>query len=265
MKKALITVALAFSTTVGFAQTMVTATQVCQRIASINGSNGSICAQLISRNNFDPASLKLAYAAVAQSSSTAIEIMRETANRRMDPMAGELCESVVAINASNGVVCAKTVVDANVSPELVRIARAVLQQGSTYAIGTLQAGVNTYLYAPLATVCERMASINGSNTVLCVKTIANKVSMNGSEQICQTSLSQGSSYALQCLQGIVMDYTPIPQPTTIMVELYQLQDLRRSLLKARAQLNRGMTENAVRTLEEAAQSVDLMLSNPSVQ
>ncbi len=265
MKKGLLTVVLAFSTTLGFAQTMVSATQVCQKIASINASNGSICAQLISRNTYDPASLKLAYAAVSQGSATAIEIMRATANRRMDPMAGDLCESVVAVNNSNGILCAKTVVDANVSPELTRIARAALSQGSTYAIGVLQAGVNTYLFAPLANVCERMASINGSNTVLCVKTIANKVSMNGSEQICQTSLSQGSSYALQCLQGIVMDYTPVPQPTSIMVDLYQVQDLKRSLLKAKAQLSRGMIENATRTLEEAAQSVDLMLSNPAVQ
>lgn len=265
MNKALITVALALTTTMGFAQTMVTATQVCQRIASVNASNGSICAQLISRNNYDPASLKLAYAAVAQGSATAIEIMRETANRKMDPMAGEVCERVVALNPNNGVICAKTVVDSSVSPELARIATAVLQQGSTHAVGVLQAGVNAYLFAPLASVCEGMARLNGNNTVLCVETIANKVSMNGSEQICQTSLSQGSSYALQCLQGIVMDYTPIPQPTTIMVELYQLQDLRRLISKAKAQLNRGMIENATRTLEEASQSVDIMLSSPAIQ
>lgn len=265
MKKTILTLTLALSATAGFAQTMVTPTQVCQRIASINGTNGSICAQLISRNNYDPAALKLAYVAVAQGSSTAVEIMRETANRRMDPMSGELCEKVVTINSSNGVVCAKTVVDANVSPELIRISQAVLGQGSTYAVGALQAGVNSYFFSPLAEVCERMASINGSNTVACVRTIANKVSMNGSEQICKTSLSQGSSYALQCLQGIVMDYTPIPQPTMIMVDLYQLQDLKRALMKARAQLNRGMTENATRTLEEAAQSVDIMLNSPGVQ
>ena len=260
MKKSIIALTLALTASAGFAQTMVSPTQVCQKIASINGSNGNICAQLISRNNYDPAALKLAYVATAQGSSTAIEIMRETANRRMDPMSGELCESIIAINSSNGVVCAKTVVDANVSPELIRISRAVLAQGSSHAVGALQAGVNSYFFGPLANVCERMASVNGSNTVACVRTIANKISINGSEQICQTSLSQGSSYALQCLQGIVMDYTPIPEPTRVMVELYQLQDLKRSLLKAKAQLNRNMIENAARTLEEASLAVDMMLN-----
>ena len=62
-----------------------------------------------------------------------------------------------------------------------------------------------------------------------------------------------------------MDYTPIPEPTTVMVELYQLQDLRRSVLKARAQLRRGMFDQAERSLEEASQSLDFILrSQPNL-
>lgn len=259
MKKALFTLAFALSATAGFAQTMTSAAQVCQKIASVNGSNGAICAQLISRNTFDQATLQVASRAVEKGSSVAIEVLQAGANRRLEMAAGQTCEQILAVNAQNGVLCVKTLVDTLPSMEVLRIANALVPKGSSHAIGALQAGANAYLFAPLADICEAMAAVNPSNTVVCIQTIANKVSMNGAEQVCRTSLSQGSAYALQCLQGIVMDYTPIPQPTTIMVEAYELQELKRSILKTRAQLERGMIDNAQRTLNDAALKIDMIL------
>lgn len=261
MKKTLLSIALALGATASFAQTVLSPNELCMNISRVNSSNGNICAQLISRNFYDPASISLANKVLAQGSANAIEVLKVTANRRMEPAAGQVCEQIAMVNSTNAVACASAVLDARPAPELLRIASRVLSQGSAHAVGVLNAGANAFIFAPLADVCEGMASINGSNTVICVQTIANKVSMNGSEQICRTALSNGSSYALECLRGIVMDYVPVPQPTAVMVELYKLDDLKRSILKARAQVNRGMIENALRSLDEAAQSIDLIINS----
>lgn len=260
MKKSLLALTIALSASAAFAQTITSAAQVCQKIASVNGSNGSACAQLIARNTFDPAVLNLAYKAVPQGSAVALEIMKTGANRRLTLEAGQVCEQILAVNASNATACLNATLDTMPALELLRITSKLIPQGSANAVAALQAGANAYFFAPLADICEAMASVNASNTVICVQTIANKVSMNGAEQVCRTSLSQGSSYALSCIQGIVMDYTPIPQPTTIMVQEYQIQDLKRTIMKTRAQLDRGLIDNARRTLEEAALIVDEILS-----
>ncbi|MFP5386046.1 MAG: hypothetical protein ACLGHN_08215 [Bacteriovoracia bacterium] len=261
MKKMLLALTVALSLPAAFAQTSVSANEVCSRVASISGINGSKCAQLIARNQFDPAALSLAYAAIPQSSSYAVRILEVTANGRLDYAAGEACEKVVAVSGLNGVRCAEVTVNKMISPDLARIAKAVVHQGSSYAVSSLEAGADAYFFGPLAEVCMAITSVSGMNTVNCVKTIANKVTNNGAEQVCRSAVSQGSSYAVRCLEGIVMDYTPVPQPTAVMVELYQLQDLRRSVLKARAQLRRGMFDQAERSLEEASQSIDFILNS----
>lgn len=260
MKKSLLALTIVLSTSAAFAQTVTSAAQVCQRIASVNGTNGAACAQLISRNTFDPAVLSLANRAVEKGSAVALEIMKTGANRRLTNEAGAVCEQILAVNTANATACLNATLDTIPAPELLRITSRLIPQGSANAVAALQAGTNAYFFAPLADICEAMASVNASNTVICIQTIANKVSMNGAEQICKTSLSQGSSYALQCIQGVVMDYTPIPQPTTIMVQEYQIQDLKRTIMKTRAQLDRGMIDNARRTLEEAAIAIDDILS-----
>lgn len=261
MKKSLLTLALAVSSTLAFAQSNVSPNQVCSKVASINGSNGSICAQLISRNTFDQAALNLAYKAADSGSAIAVEILKASANRRLDIAAGKTCEKVLSVNAQNGIACVNAVLDLAPSSEILRIADRLIPQGSAHAVAALNAGAAAYIYAPLAEVCEAMASVNGSNTVLCVQAIANKVSMNGAEQVCRTSLSQGSAYALQCVRGIVVDYTPIPQQTAIMVEAYELQNLKRAMMKARAQIERGMIDAAKGNLEEAINSLNQIMNN----
>jgi hypothetical protein len=260
MKKSIFALSIALCASGAFAQTITSATQVCQRIASVNGTNGANCAQLISRNNFEPAVLSLAYKAVPQGSATALEIMRTGANRRLTQEAGALCEQFLSVNAQNSIACLNATLDTFPAPELLRISSRLIPQGSSYAVSALQAGANAYFFSPLADICEAMASVNASNTVRCVQTIANKVSMNGAEQVCRSALTQGSSYALSCVEGIVMDYTPIPQPTTIMVQEYLVQDLRKAVLKTRSLLDRNMIDNARKSVDEAVMIIDQMLT-----
>lgn len=193
MKKTLLTLALALTATASFAQTTISASQVCQKIASVNGSNGAACAQLISRNTFDAASLNLASKAVEKGSSFAIEILKTSANRRLEVNAGITCEKILAVNSQNAIACLNVVLDTVPSMQLLRIADRLIPKGSVSAIDALKMGAGAYLFAPLAEICEAMADVNSSNTVLCIQAIANKVTMNGAEQVCRTSLSQGSA------------------------------------------------------------------------
>ena len=258
MKKFLLSLVVALSASASFAQSGMSAAQVCQRIAEVSGSNGAVCAQLIARNHFDQGALDLAHQVLSQGSTHAVGVLNATANRRFEVEAGQACSAIASISGSNTVACAKAAVDKRISPDLVRIVRPLAAQGSVHVVGAMQAGADAYLYSPLADVCVAMAGVSGSNTVACVSTIANKVTMNQSEQVCRTALNNGSSYALQCLRGVVLDYAPVPEPTRVMVELYQLQDLRRSLSKARSMLDRGMIENARRSIDDALIQLDYM-------
>lgn len=262
MKKTLFAMAFALTATAGFAQTIMTPTELCMQVSRLNSSNGNVCAQLISRNTYDPLAITLASkAAATQGSQAAINILNVTANKRYDSQSMQVCEAIVPVNASNVIPCLQTIENATFAPEAIRMSLKQLSgQGSQAALNMLKATANVYLFPPAAQVCEDMISINATNAVVCIQVIANKVTLNGSEQICRTALSNGSSYALECLRGIVTDYVPVPQPTMIMVDAYRLQDLKRSLLKAKAQLNRGMIENAQKTIEDAAQSIDLILN-----
>lgn len=259
MKKQLLGLVVALSATAAFAQNYLTPAQVCQNVARVNGSNGAICAQLISQNQYDQGTLIAANAAIPSGSSYAIQVMRSGANRTVGAPAGEVCASVAKANASNTAPCIEAVADTIPSMELLDIAQRLIPNGSSYAVQALRAGANAYLYAPLANVCAEMVSVNASNTVVCVQVIANKVAMNGSEQVCRASMASGSSYVIQCLRNIVQEYVPVPVPTAVMVELYQIQDLKRSIMKARAQMNRGMIDAAERTLDDASAVIEQIL------
>lgn len=264
MKLKMFTVAMALTTAGAFAQS--TPVEVCQKITRVNSTNGNVCAQMISRNTFDPYALSLSSKAVDASGSTlAIEILKTTANKTYNPGPIQVCEKVLAVNGSNVVPCLNTIADARFAPEALIIAQKLLANSSSTAIEALKATANVYLFPPAAEVCDLMVPLNTTNTLECLRTIANKVTANGSEQICKTAISNGSSYALQCLRGILVDYVPVPQPTPVMVELYELQDLRKVLFKTRSQLNRGLIENASRSVEEALNQVDTILKDQVIR
>lgn len=261
MKKQALAILFALMATGAFAQSYTSPAELCQKITLLSPSNGTICAQLIAHNSFDVGVLMTADRAASVGSSYAIQVLKVGANRRMDAQAGEVCVGVASISGSNAVPCVEALLDTRSNPELLAIAKRLTSTGTSYTVQALKVGANAYLYAPLASICEDMTSLSPSNTVVCVETIANKMSYNGSEQVCRTALSRGSSYVIQCLKGIVVDYIPNPEPTMIMVELYQLRELKRSLMKTKTQINRGNIEAAIRTLDDASYSVENMLNS----
>jgi hypothetical protein len=261
MIKCLLTLLLSMASFMTLAQTTLTPAKLCQNIAAISATNGNACAQLISRNLFDQSALTLANKALGSGSSKALEVMNLAANHRLDEQAGRLCEKIMDVSMSNSLVCLGLVLDVTVAPELLRFSEKMLASGSSNSISVLQTNLQAYFYPPLFEICEAMMSVSASNSIACIQVIGNKISMNGAEQVCKTSLGQGSSYALQCLEGIVMDYVPAPEyPTTIRVNLSEIENLRKMIAKTQNQLNRGLTENAKRTLVEMSARVEEILT-----
>jgi hypothetical protein len=247
-----------------FAQS-ITANSVCQKINQANSANANACAQLIARNVFDQGALNVAFRAIDAGSSYAMEVLKVTANKRVDLNASLVCEKVVAVNSANVALCMATIADAYVAPELVQIAMAVLQGGSSYTLAALKTGVNAFFFAPAASICVAMATVNAANVQVCTQVIANKMVMNGAESVCRTALNSGSSYAIDCLRSVVTVYViPGPISTTVGVEIQRLQDLRRDLMKARNLFDRNMIENARRSLDESVRAVEEILAGPVI-
>jgi hypothetical protein len=263
--KFLFSLALLVSASVSFAQS-VTAAQVCQKVASANASNGTICAQLIARNVFDQGALNVAFRSVDGGSSYAIEVLKVAANRRFDINGTIVCEKVVAANSSNVAPCMTAIADMYVDSALSRVALAALTGGTSYAVAVLKAGANATFFQPIADICVGVAQANPANASVCIQVIADKTVLNGAEAVCRTSLSSGTSYAIDCLRNVVVDYAPVPVPTrtTVAVDLMRLQDLRRDLMKTRNLLDRGMIENARRSLDDSVRSVEDLLAAPQI-
>ena len=264
MKKSVLSLVLMLTASISFAQS-ITANSVCQRVAQANLANASACAQLISRNTFDQGALNVAYRAVDTGSANALEVLKVTANKRVDLNASVVCEKIVTVNPASIAPCMGTIADAFVAPELAQIALAVLNGGSSYTLAVLKAGINAYFFVPVADICVAMATVNPANTPVCTQVIANKIVMNGAEQVCRTSLNNGSSYALDCLRNIVVDYIP-PRPisTIVGVEIQRLQDFRRDLMKTRAMLDRGLIDGARLSLDESVRAVEEILATPII-
>jgi hypothetical protein len=264
MTKTFFSLVLMLTASMSFAQS-ITAGAVCQKITQANAANSAICAQLIARNIFDQGALNVAYRTVDVGSSYAIEVLKVTANKRVDLNASMVCEKIISINSANVAPCMTTIADAYVAPELVQIASAVLQGGSSYALAVLKIGVNAYFFAPAANICTAMTTVNAANVPVCTQIIANKIVMNGAEQVCRTALNSGSTYAIDCLRNVVSDYVnPGQFSTTVGVEIQKLQDLRRDLMKTRNLLDRNMIEHARRSLDVSVRAVEDILAGPVI-
>lgn len=235
----------------------VTPAQVCQTISNFSASNGAMCAQAISRSNFDNGAVEVAYAlATAGSTSSATQVMQMSGNRYLDDNAAEVCKKIAPFSGSNAVACVTTSLDNAFDPSLTRIAAALASSGSTSsAVTALQNARNAVASPGAAAVCETIAPYSGSNAASCVTAIINKEYFNNSESVCMTLARNGStSSAVTCLQssgvsterrpgrrgqygggynnGGYGDSRPAPQ-ARISMSMEDFRDLTRSVQRAR--------------------------------
>jgi hypothetical protein len=90
-----------------------------------------------------------------------------------------------------------------------------------------------------------------------VETIANKMFLNGTEAACGRIAVSDRSNAIKCLAASAIPYVPV-QDIMIQFAASELRALKRVLNKTRSMVERGMTDNALRGIDDAVRSVDTM-------
>lgn len=262
VKKSFLFLTLALASVSGFAEESITPVELCSKVAKLSGDNGRRCVQIIARNEFDSASLRLANTALMYGTITPVRVLEVTANGRLDAKLEAFCKSVIRLSSSNGVQCAQYAMNKTVSEELLAIAYVGLKAGSTSALSILKEGGESKFSQPLAKICEQVTSLSSSAGLECVKVIANKTSHNNLEKVCEASLRLGSTSVVNCLKEIVVDSSSsseINKPVTTVVDVRELEDLKRSLTKTRALLNRSLIDQAQKELDDAVETVNQLL------
>jgi hypothetical protein len=256
--------ALALLSVSAFAQE--SAVQVCQKISNYSSSSGTKCAEIISRNQFDPGVLLVASElATNGSTSEAVKVMEIGAGKYMDDNAATVCRVVGKYSASSARSCVEASVDRSFDLNLISIALKIAESGVTSsAVTAITNAQNAFASPGAADVCVVVAQYSGSSGANCVTAIANKEYFNGAEQVCMTQARNGStSSAVTCLQnsGIVTQRRPgrrgqgngqIGQKPGSVVSAKDLQDLERGIRKARALYER----NQIRQLGDVLIDLD---------
>lgn len=252
-----LTLAVSFSS---LAQTVYGPVDVCRRVSSWNSTNGANCAQVISRSRFDQAVIDVAYAlANSGNTSAAVSVMQNGANRRMEANTARVCLRVASWNASNAINCVNEALDAFFEEPALDVAYALANTGNTSAaVEAMRNSRNAYIHPGAARVCQRAASWNATNGASCLKAIANKDFLNGTETICYDLANTGNtSSAIRCLENSGVEYSPLPPlPTSISMSSLQFNDIQRSVRKAERMLDRGMIEEARRSLTDLNRTLD---------
>lgn len=257
MKKTLFTAAFLLSSTVALAQ--VTPAQVCQKI-SYNSTNAAKCAQIISRSTFDQGGLDVAFTLANSSSADTVNALAAVAGKRVEPEASTVCNKIASYNATNAVACLNAIANNSYSPVATRVAKIIANSSSADAVNAMKAGANAYMNNNAGVACEKIASYNATNAVRCLSAIANKEYLNGSESVCITIANSSSADAVNCLTNSGVTYVPAPVQTDLLISAQELRSLKMDIIKARTQLERGLTDNALRTLSDALRTIETVES-----
>jgi hypothetical protein len=259
MKKAILALGLlsAFS---AFAQT--TPVGVCDSIRRYTSSqsNTTKCAEIISRNNFDPNVLTLVANMASSSPSEAVNALSAAANASFDISAVKSCNAVRMYTSSmtNVTNCIAVIANNIYTPEVALLAEKVASSSPSESVRVIQAASNGYFMPTAVDACNSVRTYTSSmtNVTNCVLAIKNKVFLNSAESMCKNIASSSPSEAVNCLSRSALDYVPAPIPRDVIISLQELRDLKRSLTKARNQIERGNTVQALQALGDALRTVE---------
>lgn len=259
MKKAILALGL-FSAFSAFAQT--TPVGVCEAVrrnTSIQ-ANTTRCAEIISRNTFDPNVLTLIANLASSSPSEAVNALQASANSNFDVNAVRACNAVrantsILVNVTNCIVATANNI---YTPEVALLAERVASSSPSEAVNLIKIAGNAYFMPSAVDACNSVRANTSilANVTNCVNAIKNKVFLNGAESMCKNVASSSPSEAVNCLSRSAMDYIPAPIPRDVIISVDELRDLKRSLVKARSQLERGMTAQALQALGDALRTIE---------
>lgn len=259
MKKAILALGL-LSAFNAFAQ--MSPAGVCdavRRNTSIQ-ANTTRCAEVISRNNFDPNVLTLIANLASSSPSEAVNALQASANSNFDINIVAACNAVrtntsIVANVTN---CINAAANNGYSPEVALLAQRLASSSPSEAVRVVQASANGYFLPSAVEACNsvRVNTSIVANVTNCVLAIKNKTFMNGTESMCKNVASSSPSEAVNCLSRSALDYIPAQVPRDAIITAQELRDLKRDLVKARSQIERGMTNQALQTIGDAIRTVE---------
>ncbi len=174
--------------------------EVCQEIVAKRDSLVDSCRRL-SSGLFDEGALRVSLKALKYNPSTAIQVLQMANGRRIERAAGELCEDYVYFHPWNSGACIDAISNRNLSPEILRIARQLIQKkDGRLALDILAQREVTELNPKLSVVCEEVAARSPALAEKCVRTITGKRKSLGVES-CQGADLSGE-IKIECLAGL---------------------------------------------------------------
>ena len=265
MKKAILALGLIASFS-AFAQVNQSgnAMSVCDSIRRATSFTERVnqCVQIVSRNSFDTKVVDLLNRLASSSTVEVLNSLSVSANSNYDAGAIQVCERIrTATSFSERVTdCLRITANNGYSPDVTALAARVTSSSTVEANNILKVSMNAYFQADALATCEsiRTATSFTERVTSCVNTIKNKIFMNDSARFCARLASSSTVETLNCLANSALDYVPAPAPRDIIISASELRDLRRDLTKARSQLERGMTSQALQALGDALRSVDII-------
>ena len=265
MKKAILAIGLLASIS-GFAQVYQSGNgmDVCESIRRATSFPERVnqCLQIVSRNSFDAQVVNLLSKLASSSTVEVLNSLNVTANNSYDPAAIQVCENIrTATSFPERVTeCLRTTANNGYSADVAALASRLTRSSTLEANNIMKTAMNSYFMPEAVSACEaiRVATSFPERVTLCVNTIKNKMFLNGSENFCARMANTSTNEVISCLANSALDYVPAPAPRDIIISAQELRDLKRDLLKARAQIERGMTSQALQVLGDAIRTVDTL-------
>lgn len=257
MKKTILVASMLMVSSFSWGQ--ATPNQVCQKL-SYSPSSAATCAKVISQNRIDQGAVNVAMIIANSSSTETINALNTAANYPIDLNASKVCEKIAGYSPSSAVSCLSAIRGAIYSISAVRVASIIANSSSTEAVNAMKNSANAFIHDGASKTCEKIAGYSPSSAARCLAVIANKDFMNQAESICFTIANSSSTEAVNCLANTAIEYrpmpTPVPVPTDALISFEELRDIKRSLTKARSQIERGMTAQALKNIADAIRTVE---------
>lgn len=249
----------------------VNAVAVCSEISIRTTYTDRVteCLRISANQYFDAQITRLAITVASKSTVESNNILKVAAGASYDVGAVAVCNEINTRTTYTDRVteCARNTANQTYAPEIAELARIVASKSTVESNNILMAAANSYFMPSAVATC---AEINSRTTYTdrvtsCVNTIKNKVFMNGAETFCSRMASSSTVEAINCLATSAMDYvpTPVPTPRDMIVSAQEIRDLKLELNKARKQLERGNTAQAMLSIGDALRAIEIIEANNS--
>ena len=218
------------------------------------------CVSLVSRNSYDAQVVNLLRKLSNTSTVEVLNSLNVSANAGYDAGAISVCEAIRVSTAypERVTTCLRVAANNSYSPEVTALAVRLANTSTVESNNIMAAAMNSYFMPQAVAACEaiRVATAYPERVTTCVKTIQNKTFQNGSESFCARMANTSTIEVNNCLANSALNYAPVQVPRDAIITAQELRDLKRDLIKARSQIERGMTTQALQTIGDAIRTVE---------